>query len=280
MKKALLVSLSVVIALAAVSCKKDKKASGPRYGVDGVTPLPTAIDMGTIVNGKTVNWASFNLGASRYYEYGGYYAWGETVAYCTSMDPVEWAERDEKVLHYDWASYIHANGSKDKLIKYCPDTQAGAECWDNTARPEGPDGNNKLLPSDDVVHVKLGGKWRMPKEEDFAALLALKENSNYTWEEMALVTDSRGNEIKDFKGNAIYGLRITRKSTGATLFFPAAGYCEGENVAKSAGSNGYYWSSSLGTGTINARSMTFSSSIITCGPSGRIYGFQIRPVVD
>lgn len=236
--------------------------------------------MGTVVNGKTVKWASFNLGASRNYEYGGYYAWGETVAYCTSLDPVEWAERDGKVLHYDWASYIHANGSMDKLIKYCPDTAAGAEYWDSTARPEGPDGNSKLFPSDDAVHVKLGGKWRMPTEEDFAALLALKTNLDYTWDEMVLATDSKGNELKDFKGNAIVGLRITRRSTGASLFFPAAGFCEGENVAKNAGSRGYYWSSSLGAGTTNSRSMTFSSGSVICGPSGRLYGFQIRPVTD
>ena len=53
----------------------------------------------------------------------------------------------------------------------------------------------------------------MPTEEDFAALQALKTNMDYTWNEMVLATDSKDNELKDLKGNAIVGVRITRRST-------------------------------------------------------------------
>ena len=61
----------------AVSCKKDDKpgkgADSGKYGIDGVTPMPEAVDLGL-----SVKWASFNLGASKPEEYGDYYAWGET----------------------------------------------------------------------------------------------------------------------------------------------------------------------------------------------------------
>ena len=47
------------------------------YGVDGKTPLPKAVDIGLTVSGRKILWASFNLGASKEWEYGNYYAWGE-----------------------------------------------------------------------------------------------------------------------------------------------------------------------------------------------------------
>lgn len=99
--------------------------------------MPEAVDLGL-----SVKWASFNIGASKEYEYGDYYAWGET----TTKD------------NYDWASYKWCTGY-NKLTKYCPKDQA--DKWDATAKPNGPDGEIKLLPSDDVAHVKLGGKWRI-----------------------------------------------------------------------------------------------------------------------
>ena len=37
----------------------------------------TAVDIGIKVGGKTIKWASANLGAEQPYEYGHYYAWGE-----------------------------------------------------------------------------------------------------------------------------------------------------------------------------------------------------------
>lgn len=38
---------------------------------------PEAIDFGLKVNGKTIKWASWNVGATKEYEYGDFYAWGE-----------------------------------------------------------------------------------------------------------------------------------------------------------------------------------------------------------
>ena len=60
----------------AVSCKKDK----PQNGNDqNKIYTPEVVDIGLVVEGKNVKWASFNLGASKEYEFGHYYAWGEST---------------------------------------------------------------------------------------------------------------------------------------------------------------------------------------------------------
>ena len=59
------------------------KKDNIEYGVDGLTPLPKAVDVGLRLTRQndspySVKLASFNLGASKEYEYGDYYTWGDT----------------------------------------------------------------------------------------------------------------------------------------------------------------------------------------------------------
>ena len=68
---------AVFLSLAALSCHKDDNTTPVKYGVDGMTPLPEAVDIGLVVDNRRVLWANFNLGASRECDYGDYYAWGE-----------------------------------------------------------------------------------------------------------------------------------------------------------------------------------------------------------
>lgn len=260
MKKLFCLSLAA-LTLLSVSCKKDDKPGKGKYGVDGVTPLPEAIDIGTVVDGKTIKWASFNLGASKEYEYGDYYAWSETA---TKSD-------------YSWATYTYANGAYNKLTKYCRKVETNY--WDVAGKE--PDGEVTLLPSDDVAHVKLGGKWRMPTLDEINALLALQTNDDYTWEKWVLTTDENGNEIKDAWGNVVRGIRITRKSTGATLFLPASGYCDGTSIGEHAGSWGDYWSSSLSADKpSSACCLDFYSDHSGLYNVSRYYGFTVRPVSE
>ena len=259
MKRLLPFFLVAMIAMT-VSCKKfNKDKPKSEYGVDGVTPIPEAVDLG-LPSG--LKWASFNLGASKDYEYGDYYAWGETAT--------------KEV--YTWDTYAFGSGS-DKLTKYCPKDKTNF--WDATAKPEGPDGETILLPSDDVVHVKLGGKWRMPTRDEFKELLALKTNDDYTWEELVPAVDSEGNEIKDAGNNVIYGLRVTRISTGATLFFPAAGSCTDRSNGTGVGFEGNYWSSYVYPDSpFNACCLAFFSGYSDCCGYFRCFGVSVRPVKD
>ena len=254
MKRILSLSLAALMALS-VCCSKDKKPGNDdpgKYGVDGKTPMPEAVDIGLVVNGKTIKWASFNLGASKEYEYGDYYAWGET----------------EPKTEYLPTNYKHANvRDKDMLFTaYCP--KDNTVFWDYTAKPEGPDGISQLLPSDDAAHVKLGGKWRIPTNDELEALMDLEnDKEHYELERWAAM---------NVDGKEVHGLRITQKSTGNSIFFPAAGTSSNPVGTTDEGS---YWSSSLDTTfPIAAGSLDFNSWTWAAWGCHRYIGLSIRPV--
>ena len=262
MKKFFYLVAVALLALGAVSCKKDNvKNNEAGYGVDGRTPMPKAVDIGTVdKDGNPVLWASFNLGASKEYEYGNYYAWGEK----------------EQKTFYSWGTYIFANGSYNSLVKYCTTSQIGRGFWDTVALPSGPDGLVTLEAVDDVASDRLGGKWRTPLKDDWTALLALKGNEDYEWEELVSVPDGNGNDI--------LGVRITRKSTGATLFFPAAGDCCDARIGEGAGIEGNYWSASINTEWQEQPQSAYyayfqSNANFAVSYSARCNGMSVRPVM-
>lgn len=228
----------VLMVLVAVSCDKDNKPSDSvKYGVDGKTPLPEAVDIGLVVDGQKVLWANFNLGASKEWELGDYYAWGETDPYYSSLNPLSW--KNGKEQGYDWASYSLANGSSSKMTKYCQAENASS--WDGESSV--PDNLYELLPEDDAAHKKLGREWKIPSKKMFEALFALKENPDYTLETWAETTNDKGEKVN--------GLKITQKSTGKYIFFPATGYSAKTEMCKNVGEFGEYWTSSLSTGLMD-----------------------------
>ena len=120
----------------------------------------------------------------------------------------------------------------------------------------------------------------MPTKDEIDAILALKENADYTWEPWVYATDENGNEAKDSKGNVIYGLRITRISNSAVLFLPAAGYRQDANLVK-AGAYGGYLSNSLFSTSSNPRTLRrleFYSNPDDDVAIGRDNGLPVRPV--
>lgn len=102
--------------------------------------------------GLSVNWATFNVGATNTEEYGDYYSWGEI----------------ETKPRYVDSTYIF--GDYNKLTKYCIDSKYGLNGFT--------DGKTTLEPEDDVAHMKWGGNWRMPTRNE---LEELKEFCTFTW---------------------------------------------------------------------------------------------------
>ena len=77
--------------------------------------------------------------------------------------------------------------------------------------------------------------------------------------------------------NGVYG-RLFTASNGNSLFLPAAGYRDGSSL-NYAGSDGYYWSSSLYTDSPNgAWLLEFDSGSYYMNVSIRDYGQSVRPV--
>lgn len=138
--------------------------------VEGLTsfPVPEVVDLGL-----SVNWASFNLGASRPEEYGNYYAWGET----------------EPKSEYYWSTYTWGNGRYD-MTKYCTDSSYGRDGFT--------DGKTSLDPEDEAAHVALGGSWRMPTQSEIDELA-----DNCTWE-WTSVNDVYGHKVTGPNGNSIF----------------------------------------------------------------------------
>ena len=270
MEKPILLATALA-ALFFISCDKEPSPVTV-YGIDGKTPLPEAVDMGITVDGHKVLWASFNLGASTEYEYGDYYAWGETQTKET----------------YSWGNYKFSDGSGDERItKYFPKNDP----WEKRewALDTPPDGITSLLPEDDVAHLKLGGGWRMPTREEFEALLSTSNNPRYSgW---GKVVNAPGN-LKDESGMLMKGFRIKYKPNGNSIFLPLADYAGKEGVMHGTATwEGYhigmYWTSSLnvpsGGGGVTVylhdhKNPYVKDDLHGLGNIQRYCGLSIRPV--
>jgi uncharacterized protein (TIGR02145 family) len=131
--------------------------------------------MGTVVNGKNIKWASFNLGASKPEEYGDYYAWGEV------------APKD----NYSWSTYKWCNGSYRTLTKYNTNSSYGTVVDNKTV----------LEQEDDVAHLKLSGNWRIPTWEEWEEL---RTNCTWTWTDNYNGTGVKGRIVTATNGNSIF----------------------------------------------------------------------------
>ena len=131
--------------------------------------LYEAVDLG-LPSG--LKWASYNLGATKPEEYGGYYAWGET----------------EEKENYDWSTYKWCNGSENSLTKYCTNSSYGTV-----------DNKTILDPEDDVVHIQCGDRWRIPGQADIQELI-----DNCTWVRTTLNGVTGCRVTSKINGNSIF----------------------------------------------------------------------------
>ena len=211
-------------------------------------------EMKAVDLGLSVKWAECNLGAEKPEDYGDYYAWGEVEPYYSSQDPLTWKYGK---TGYDWTSYSLCNGKSSTLTKY------------NTSSSFGTVDNKTVLEeADDVAHVKLGGKWRMPTDAEWTEL-----RTNCTW--------TSENQ------NGVHGFLVTGPN-GNSIFLPRAG-SRSNTELNDVGSNGVgvYWSSSLDT---NRPYYAWSVylyydpgeryDVVTRGDNGlyRYLGHSVRPV--
>jgi len=122
------------------------------YSIDSY-PIILNQTIGEVVNlGLSVNWSSWNIGASSPEQHGNYYSWGET---------------DDK-WSYSWTKYKWCAGKNNTLTKYNTKSKYGYVVDNKTA----------LDGEDDVATIKWGGLWRMPTKSEWTEL---KNNCTWTW---------------------------------------------------------------------------------------------------
>lgn len=202
--------------------------------------------------GLSVKWATCNVGATSPEEYGGHYQWAgkqnitNNNLYDFDSCPYH-IEIQERYITWEYTKYVTSNYSS---------TWSGAGS---------PDNKTVLDPSDDVAHVMLGGKWRMPTREEWRELI---DNCTWTWSVQ----------------NGVRGYKVTGKKPGYTdksIFLPAAGYIDEEDGLLLSGSNGFYWSSSLDTrGADRAYALFFNSDDVRTTYYGRSHVNSVRPVLE
>ena len=161
-----------------------------------------------------------------------------------------WGETESKST-YNWSTYKWCRGSSTTLTKYCTSSSYGTVYYKTT-----------LELSDDAAYVNWGTFWRMPTDVEIDEL---KDTSYTTW----IWTTQNG----------VKGYKVTSKTNGNSIFLPAAG-TRGDSDLINAGSNGFYWSSSLSTGGSNyAFYLTFNSDRVRRLDNDRLYGHPVRPVL-
>jgi len=165
-------------------------------------------------------------------------------------DYFAWGETSPKDT-YSWGTYQYCNGSYYTMTKYCQNSEYGYNGFT--------DNLTTLESGDDAATANWGNGWRMPTKEEFEELY---NNTTVTWTQQGGVNG-----------------RLFTATNGNSLFLPAAGYRSNSNLYV-AGSDGYYWSSSLNTVTPNyAWSLDFDSdSYYMSYFSSRYYGLSVRPV--
>ena len=120
--------------------------------------------------------------------------------------------------------------------------------------------SSNLTLSQDAANVALGGKCRIPNEEDF---VELENNCTLSWITI----------------NGVNGKLFTSNINGNSIFLPAGGRYNGL-ILGGRNQGGDYWTSSYFSET-NAHAVYFNNaSIFVHEKLDRRFGFLIRPVLD
>ena len=141
--------------------------------------------------GLSVKWATCNVGADKPEDFGDYYAWGELV-------PKE---------SYTWANYrFRTSGNDEALVKFSKYTSMYyTSVYDADKRDYIADNKTRLDLEDDVAHVKWGGNWRLPTDDEMNELV---DSCTWTWTTL----------------NGVNGCLVTSNRSGYTdrsIFLPA-----------------------------------------------------------
>lgn len=162
-----------------------------------------------------------------------------------------WGEIEIEMGDYDWSAYSWSYDAYNTMTKYNTNELFGFKGF--------VDGKNVLDAEDDVAAVLWGGNWRMPTKLEVQELI---DNCEWEWTLQ----------------NGVKGCRVASKVNGNSIFLPAAGSMEDDELI-SESINGCYWTKSLHEKVTNsAYQLLFGISYRNAYYSYRNNGYVVRPV--
>lgn len=240
-------------------------------------------------------WATMNVGATKEYELGYYFQWGDVSG--REENPDSYTSNND----YWWTSYRHSQISSNvawgdesvspNLTKYCYTSSSGLNGYTDQLMT--------LELEDDAARYNWGDRWRIPTKEEFEALLehcdyeTINDGATYDFQDV-LENGYNGG----YNNSGINGLLIQGRGAYSqnSIFLPWAGEAYsmiGEYQDQNVGWVGRYWTSTLTTNSSDLYPNSdkpsqcayffytdYSSYPDVGGYEERYRGFKVRPVMD
>ncbi len=217
---------------------------------DGSDETEDDLQLKAVDLGLSVKWASANVGAKYPWNYGSYFAWGETSSKENySMDTYKWYN----------GVYTYSN--------------FGVTKYDISSTG---DGLAILEAEDDAATQNLGADWRTPTIGEWSELIDPRKCT------MVI--------MKDYKGTGINGMLVISNTNGNYIFLPANGSSQSTGLNSGGSTGSYWSSEvvSGSTGTIvkymsvycqSSASMTLNNTLTSSSsPNARFCGMTVRAV--
>ena len=246
-----------MLAMFATSFVACDKGDEDNSGDNGNVNVNVNTDVVDLCLPSGIKWATCNVGATNPWDYGNYYAWGETQA----------------KSKYHWDTYKYCNATKNSLTKY------------NNAASNGTiDNKTTLEPADDVATAVCGADFSMPTTADWDEL---SNQCYWVWTNNYNGQNVSGYIVYHAKSDGDKGVKVYVDGTALDsyslsdvhIFLPAAGYRFNSGLYF-AGGAGHFWSSSLyGHDPSGARYSNFNSNnVYPSSHDDRCNGLSVRPV--
>lgn len=158
-----------------------------------------------------------------------------------------WGEVEPKEIYAD-STYRFFNGTEGSINKYSTSRRYGMA-----------DYKTILDPADDAAHAMLDSSWRMPTQEEMQELM---ERCTWSWTEQ----------------DSVAGYVVTGPN-GNSIFLPAAGYRDGDQLKEDGMAGLYYTSSLFAEYPSYAYYLNFTRTSRTTEGILRNKGLAIRPVL-
>ena len=254
-KKFFSMAMLAMLATSFVACDKGDDDGNSGDNVDeNINVNISVVDLG-LPSG--IKWATCNVGASNPWDYGNYYAWGET----------------KTKSKYYWDTYKYCNATNTSLTKYNKNASNGTV-----------DNKTTLEPADDVATAVFGADYSMPTTADWSEL---SSQCYWVWTTNYNEQNVSGYIVYSAKSDGDKGVKVYINGTALDsyslsdvhIFLPAAGYCYNSGLYF-AGNAGHFWSSSLyGHDPSGARHCNFDrSNVYPSSHNDRCCGLSVRPV--